>query len=133
MIWALLGVLLIGFLSGGSSAFLVLDSLERADKSIKANVEDKAHRKELRDLIDEAEGVTKKYLKNGKKTTKELAKLLGRHDAKARDIQTVLKGLREDIEIYQDRMIRYRFALKTKMSREEWAMVFPANAPARTP
>jgi hypothetical protein len=38
----------------------------------------------------------------------------------------MLRQLRAETAAYQEQMIRYRFELKGRMSREEWARVFPA-------
>jgi hypothetical protein len=66
-------------------------------------------------------------LKNKKKSAEELLTLAARHDAKAGDIQPVLERLHAANESHQDQVIRYRFALKAKMSREQWAKAFPAE------
>lgn len=53
----------------------------------------------------------------------------GRNDTQTADYQPVVEKLRADTETYQDRMVRYRFAMKGKMTREEWAKAFPAEEP----
>jgi hypothetical protein len=126
----LIALLLTAILYGSSGTSAIIAAFDHAKASIKADVSDKARRTELLSVIDLAEKVTKEDLKDKKKSAKELLALVARHDAKARDIQPVLEKLRADNESYQNRIIQYRFALKAKMSREEWAKVFPSGEPS---
>jgi hypothetical protein len=126
----LIALLLTFILYGSSGTSAIIAAFDHAKASIKADVSDKDQRTELLSVIDQAEQVTKEDLKNKKKSAEELHALAARHDAKARDIQPVLEKLRADNESYQNRIIQYRFALKAKMSREEWAKVFPSREPS---
>ena len=128
MLLALLALYFFG--SSGKSSIAVFDHVKA---SIKADVGDKARRTESLSIVEEAERVTKKDLKNREKIAKELLGLAERHEAKAVDMRPVLERVRADIEAYQEQMIRYRFALKAKMLREEWARVFPSEEPAQSP
>ena len=110
---------------GSSGTSAIIAAFDHAKASIKADVSDKARRTELLSVIDQADQATKEDLKNKKKSAEELLALAARHDAKAGDIQPTLEKLHADNESYQDRIIQYRFALKAKMSRDEWAKVFP--------
>ncbi len=126
----LIAFLITVILYGSSGTSPLIAAFDHAKASIKADVSDQAQRKELLSVIDQAEQVTKEDLKNKKKSAKELLDLVARHDAKAGDTQPVLETLRADNESYQNRIIQYRFALKAKMSREEWAQVFPSGEPS---
>jgi hypothetical protein len=125
----LMALLISLILHGSSGTSAIIAAFDHAKASIKADVSDKAQRKELLSVINLEEKASKEDLKNKKENAKELLALVARHDAKAPDIQPVLEKLRADNESYQDRMIRYRFALKEKMSREQWAKVFPSGEP----
>jgi hypothetical protein len=123
----LIALLLTLILHGSSGTSAIIAAFDHAKASIKADVSDKHQRKELLSVLDQADQATKEDLKNKKKSAEELLPLAARHDATAGDIEPVLEKLRADNESYQDRMIQYRFSLKTKMSREEWAKVFPSG------
>lgn len=123
MIWALLALWLFG--SGGGShptAFY-----EPAKTFIKADIQDSARQAELLAIVDEAEKTTQEQLKARGKVVKELASISARHESKSSDIRPVLKRLNAESDVFQERMIRHRFGLKAKMTREEWAKVFPAQ------
>lgn len=125
----LMALLLTIILSGSSGTSAIIAAFDHAKASIKTDISDKAQRTELLSVIDQADKATKEDLKNKKEIAKELLTLAARHDAKAGDIQPVLEKLHADNESYQNRIIQYRFALKAKMSREEWAKVFPPGEP----
>jgi hypothetical protein len=126
----LIALLITAILYGFSGTSALIAAFDHAKTSIKADVSDKVQRTELLSVIDQAAQVTKEDLKNKKKNAKDLLALAARHDAKAGDIQPVLEKLRSDNQSYQNRIIQYRFALKAKMSREEWAKVFPSGEPS---
>lgn len=121
MLWALLFM----YLSGSSGVSSIITSLDNAKVSIKADISDKARRTELLSLVDDAEKTAKQYVKTGGRITKELVDLGERHDAQAADYQPAAEMMRFDAEAYQDRMVKYLFAMKGKMTREEWARAFP--------
>jgi L-rhamnose isomerase len=128
----LMALLVTVILSGSSGTSALIAAFDHAKAAIKADITDKAQMTELLSVIDLADKVTKEDLKNKKKSAEELLALAARHDATAGDIEPVLEKLRADNESYQDRMIQYRFSLKTKMSREEWAKVFPSGEQGAT-
>jgi hypothetical protein len=122
MVIALVLALLLS--SSGASHMVFLDS---AKTSIKLDIDDKARQRELLSLLDEAEKTTKEHGKTEAKLIMELSGLEERHDSQTADYQPVLARLRAETEAYEDRMVRYRFAMKRKMTREEWAKVFPVE------
>jgi hypothetical protein len=130
MIWALLAMYLFGSASGTAP---FSDAFEGVKIIARNDVEDKARAKELLAVIDESEKTLKEYTKIGRKPIKELAGIIERHDAKAGDFLPVLERLRADTAACQDKMVRYRFVLKTKMSREEWSKAFPNEASLSVP
>jgi len=126
MLWALLALYFFGG-SSGTTAFTA--TFEQAKAFIKTDIEDKARRTELLFLVEEQEKTTKERVKNLGKAVNELSDIAEKHDAKIEDFQPVLDKVRSDTAAYQDRMIRYRFDLIAKMSREEWSMAFPREEP----
>lgn len=127
MLVALLAVFLLGA-SGTSTLFAAFD---HAQELIKTQIEDPSRRKELTTVIEDAEKSMKGALKGRGKTTQELVALLRSYEAGAGDMQPVLQRLRAEGESAQEQVIRYRFEVKAKMSREEWAKVFPAANASR--
>ena len=123
MIWALLALYLFG-ISGEPG---LIASFERLQTHIKEDVQDKARRTELQAIVDASVKATKDEAKARGRIVRELGDVSARHDATAADIQSVLEKYRTDVNAYQDRMINYRFYLRGKMTREEWAKVFPAE------
>jgi hypothetical protein len=126
MLWALLAL----YFFGHSGAAAVNDGMEQTKTYIKTDIEDKTRRTELLSIIKESEKTTKEYMKAGGKVIKELSDAAERHDAKIGQLQPLLEKLRADAEEYEDRMIHHQFALKAKMSREEWSRVFPKEEPS---
>jgi len=131
MLWALLALYFFGG-SSGTTAFTA--TFEQAKAFIKTDIGDKARRTELLSLVEEEEKTTKELVKSWGKAVNELSDISAKHDAKIGDFQPVLDKVRSDTVAYQDRMIRYRFDLIAKMSREEWSRAFPReeSSPAST-
>jgi hypothetical protein len=126
MLWALLALYFFGY----AGAAGVADGLEHAKTFIKTDIEDKARKTELLSIVEDAERTTKEYVKAGGKAVKELSDLSEKHDTRLEEFQPVLEKFRADATAFQDRMIRHRFDLKAKMSREEWSRVFPKEEPS---
>jgi hypothetical protein len=118
--------LLVLYIFGGSGTFPLVVELDHAKTLIKADFAEGPHRTELLDVIDRAEHAAKDALEKRKKTTRELLELVHTYNAQANDIQSKLQQQRAESASYQDEMIRYRFELRGRMSREEWTKVFPA-------
>jgi hypothetical protein len=116
------------YLLGSSGTLPLVAALDSVKKSVEKDVAAGPRRTELLDVVERAEHATRDSMEKRIKTTHELLGLAHKYDAQDGDIQPKLKQLRAEISAYQQQMIRYRFELKGKMSREEWAKVFP---PAR--
>src|SRR4030095_16953397 len=124
---AMLMALLALYILGSSGTFPLLVDLEHAKTLIKADVAEGPHRTELLDVIDKVEHAAKDALEKRKKTTKGLLELEDSYHAQAGDIQSLLQQEHAEIASYQEEMIRYRFELKDKMSREKWPKAFPPS------
>ena len=118
--------LLVLYIFGSSGTFPLVVELDHAKTLIKADVAKGPHRTDLLDVIDRAEHAAKDALEKRKRTTRELLTLVHTYDAQAGDIESMLQQERAESASYQEEMIRYRFELKGRMSREEWTKVFPA-------
>jgi hypothetical protein len=97
--------------SPGTSSLLA--AFEQAEASIEEQIKDPVRKAGLLALTDRAEHTARAALAQREKVT-------------------VLERRRAGTEVHQDRMIRFRFELNGRMSREEWVRAFPpAQAPAR--
>jgi len=129
MIWALLAI----YLFGASGEQGLIAAFDRARTFITANVRNAERRTELLAAVDAAVKATKDEARTRGRIVNELADVSARHDAGPADIQAVLERYRNEAGAYQERMINYRFYLKAKMTREEWARMFPVEAAAPGP
>jgi hypothetical protein len=129
MIWALLAL----YLFGASGEPGLIASYERLKTYVKDDVKDKARRTELQTIVAAAEQATKDEVKSRGSIVKELADVSARHEATTADLQAILERYRAGVSTYQDKIINIRFYLKGKMTRDEWAKVFPAEKPAPAP
>jgi predicted nuclease with TOPRIM domain len=120
MLMALLAL----YLFGSSGTFALVADLEHAKSALKAQVAEGPRKAEMLAIVERAEHTTKEALEKRKKTTQELLGLVHTFDAESGDIQHVLKQLRSETAAYQEQLVRHRFELKAKMSREEWSKVF---------
>lgn len=116
------------YLLGSSGTLPLVAALDSVKESVEKDVPAGPRRTELRDIIEGAEHTTRDAMEKRKTSLRDLLDLVHKYDARDGDIQPRLKQLRADTAAYQQQIIRYRFELKDKMSREEWAKVFP---PAR--
>lgn len=124
MIWALLALYLFG-ISGEPG---LIAGFERVKTYMQKDIRNNARRAELQAIVEAVEKATKDEAKARARTVSELADVSGRHDAKPADIQAVLENYRSHVVAYQDQMINIRFFLRGKMTRDEWAKVFPVEA-----
>ena len=121
---ALLALLLLNASSGTSQ---LLAAFDHAKSAIKADVGDKASRKEALAILERAEKTTRTYSDSRAKTEGQLLDLIERHDARAEAMRPVLDRLNADNESYQEEMIRYRLELKSSLTREDWGRIFPSQ------
>lgn len=115
------------YLLGSSGTLPLVAALDQAKEAVEKDVAG-PRKAELRDIIERAEHTTREAMEKRKTSLRDLLDLVHRYDAQDGDVQPKLKQLRAETAAYQREMIRYRFELKGKMSREDWAKVFP---PAR--
>ena len=121
----MLAALIVALLLGGSSgASALLADFEHARASIETAVEDRARKTELVALVRDAEKSMKAALKDRGKTAEQLVQLVRPYQAKAADAQPLVQKLHAEVEVAQEQVIRARFELKERMTREEWRKVF---------
>ena len=122
----LMSLLALYLFYGGSGTLPLIADFNHAKAAIEKDVADGPRKKEVLAVFDKAERATSEALKERQKTIQELLGVVRTYDAQSSDIQPLLLRLRSEISKYQEQAIGYRFELKGKMSREEWAKVFPA-------
>ena len=121
----MLAALIVALLLGGSSgASALLADFEHARASIETAVADRARKAELVALVRDAEKSMKAALKDRGKTAEQLVQLVRPYQAKAADAQPLVQKLHAEVEVAQEQVIRARFELKERMTREEWRKVF---------
>ena len=113
------------YILGSSGTLPLVAALDSVKESVEKDVAAGPRRTELRDVIERAEHTTREAMEKRKSSLHDLLGLVHKYEARDSDIQPKLKQLRAETGAYQQQMIRYRFELKGKMSREEWAKVFP--------
>jgi hypothetical protein len=63
-------------------------------------------------------------LKGRGKATEEMAALMRSYETRLDDMHPALLRLRADVDAAQEQVIRTRFEVKRKLSREEWQKIF---------
>ena len=126
MLWALLALYF--FSSSGTTDRAAY--IERMKDFIKADIQDSGRRAELLDLAGSAERSFREQMTSRVRIVKALSKVSERHETRAADIRPLLDAYSTETTAFQERMIRLRFELKKKMTREEWAKAFPSAIPA---
>jgi len=121
----LMSLLALYLFYGGSGTPPLIADFNHAKAAIEKDVAAGPRKDEVLAVFNRAEDTTKTALEQRKKTTQKLLGVVHRYDAQSGDIQPLLNQLRGEISEYQEQLVGYRFELKGKMSREEWAKVFP--------
>lgn len=124
MIAALLTIL---FLGGGGSATGFIADLDSVQKQVAQTVpDDNAMRR------GEAVAIVKDMKSRNKDFGKVLAKLADEMDKSIADqnqsegsVANIWDAFSNTVEAQEDVMIEQRFQLKSKLTREEWATIFP--------
>lgn len=129
MIWALLAILFFG--SGSSSLTEIFDRVEsRLDDTVADSPENKARRKELAAILDDAADAAKQYAKSRHEVLDAWIALGKKERSTTADYSALVDRLRADTERFETTMVRKRFALRERMTREEWKATFSARPPA---
>ena len=125
MLWALLAM----YLFGSSGAAERAAYIDRVKAFVKTDVQDSARRSDLLAVLDGAACTISEQTASRKRIVKDLLKVSEGHEARTADIRPLLERYRAEAAAYQERMIKRRFELIGKMTREEWATVFPVEGP----
>jgi hypothetical protein len=120
MLIGMIAALILG--SAGTSS--LLKAFDRAHSSVGYQIADQGRRDALIRVIEDAERSMKRGLRSRAKATSEVATLARSYDTQPAEIERVLDGLRADARAAQEEAIARRFALKERLSREEWQRIF---------
>lgn len=124
MIFALLAILFFG--SGDSSLTAIFD---RVEARVGETVKDRTRRKEILAITDDAKDATKAYAKSRREILDDWIALGKRASSTDAEYRALVERLRAESAEYESTMIRHRFALKSRMTREEWTATFSASTP----
>ncbi len=123
MIWALLAVMFFG----GGVQDAVLDDIKETKGVVSDLVEDKSRRSDINATLSEMKKRSKQRNKSAKQAFKELQGEMAEHDINEAGIDAVFDNYLASLHAYNNDMIDLRFQLRDQLSREEWAVLFPAE------
>lgn len=122
----LLGAL---FLGGSAAAiggtFFTGRSVTQIDKALKKAIDDGPRRKTARKLVERWGEDAEKFLERTEKRKRSLLKSLQRHETSRESLDASLAEQEADLELITKKILDHRFALRAKLTTEEWAEVFP--------
>jgi hypothetical protein len=124
MLIAIMATLLVVMLCGRSPSVSV--DFHRAQDAIKKDVSDETRKKQALDIVGEMEKTTKESAKEQRENVNELQQVLNVRRAGVLDIQSAMEPLVDKDHETAEKLLDLRFKLKTVLTPDEWAEVFPA-------
>ena len=115
---------MIALLFLGSGANMMLDGIDQMKDNVKSEIVDESARKAALDVVDRLEDTAKDYAKADGKDEKELIKLIQDYGSSTADLKANMDASYQQRVQFQKEMIALRFALKDKLSREQWDKIF---------
>ena len=122
LIAAITAFLLIHF--GHSSG--VVSPFDDAAALISKDVADEARRSQALKIVDEMKAEAKAYEEKRDKSTADLAKLIAQRGTPFAEVQRAVQPLFSEDRASAERLLDLRFKLKSVLTADEWAKVFPA-------
>ena len=113
----------------GSNTATLLWPYDETLRHIKQDVTDEARRKQAVDVIDQMKTVNKAFAKQREKSVETLAKLAGHREAPAADLQQASEPLIAEDRAAAESLLDLRFQLKSALTANEWAKIFPPAQP----
>jgi hypothetical protein len=126
MLIAALIACIIVFTHGRSSS--LTPPLRQAQEHLNKDIADENRRKEALDIVDRMQKTIEALDKNRQSSENSLGDLLDKRTTSSADIQSALQPLKVDDEATCEKLLDLRFELKTVLTADEWAKVFPAPA-----
>ena len=124
---AAITALVLYFHMGSATVAPVLD---QAAALIKEDVADEAHRKQALAIVDQAETAVKTNAEQRAKAIEALAELTTRRAVPAAEIGRAAEPLIAGDRATAARLVDLRFQLKSVLTADEWANVFPTHSGA---
>lgn len=104
-------------------ADLMMESLDRLDDAIRAEVSDTARAEEVLALVDTFRGAENEFLEMVRVKKEWLTKLNRRYDADRVDFELEVRELREGREAFSDDILDFYLGLRELLSEEEYLVL----------
>ena len=124
MLIAALTAFLILHFGGHSSS--VAAPFEQTAASIKKYVADETRQKQALALVAQMKTQSTDYMQRREKLIEALAKLTAKRATQASEIQSAAQPLIADDRATAEKLLDLRFQLKSVLTADEWAKLFPA-------
>lgn len=125
MLIALLTTFLILHFSAHSSS--VATPFEHTNALIKQYVTDETRQKQALALVDQMKTQSTDYAQRREKSSDALVKLAAKRATPVSEIENAAKPLIADDRATAEKLLDLRFRLKSVLTADEWAKVFPAQ------
>jgi hypothetical protein len=122
MLIGILLALLVVFGCGRSST----PPLGQTEALIKKNVSDEGQRKKALDVVGQMQKEIESMADERRKAGGSLEQLLDKRSTHADELESALQALSAKDQATRDKLLQLRFDLKSVLTAEEWAKVFPA-------
>src|SRR5215813_7507151 len=99
---------------------------EQTAALIKQHVVDETPQKQALALVDQMKSQSTAYLQRREKLTEGLAQLTAKRATPMSEIESAAKPLIADDRATAEKLLDLRFQLKSVLTADEWAQVFPA-------
>lgn len=113
----------------GSNTATLLWPYDETSQRIKQEVTNEARRKQAVDIINQMKAVNKAFAKQREKSVEVLAKLAAHRESAAADFQQASEPLIAEDRASAESLLELRFHLKSVLTANEWAKVFPPAQP----
>jgi hypothetical protein len=113
----------------GSNAVTLLWPYDETVKRIKQDVTDEARRKQAVDIIGHMKAVNQAFAKQREKSVEVFANLAAHRESPALNFQQASEPLVAEDRAVAERLLDLRFQLKSVLTANEWAKVFPPAQP----
>ena len=113
----------------GSNTATLLWPYDQTSQRIKQAVTDEGRRKQAVDFINQMKAVNKAFAKQREKSVEVLAKLAAYRESPAADFQQASEPLIAEDRAAAESLLDLRFQLKSVLTANEWAKIFPPAQP----
>src|SRR5262249_44061924 len=127
MLIAAITAFLIVHFSGHSSS--VAAPFEQTATSIKKYVADEARQKQALALVSQMKTQSADYMQRREKLTEAVLKLTAKRTTPVSEIESAAQPLIADDRATAETLLDLRFKLKSVLTADEWAKIFPAPQP----